>query len=117
MSNTKGKLAKDMTVNKKPFENVFWAAKQGDVNLVRKMIAENPPLKTQVTPIRQRSLLIFAVLSQHLLVVKLLIQLSLDQSLKDTYGKIAKDYAEECLKSSKTKQEQVQAKNILSLLA
>ena len=38
MPNTKGKLAKDMTVNKKPFESIFRASKNGDVNQVRKMI-------------------------------------------------------------------------------
>ena len=38
MQNTRGKLAKDLTVNKKPFENIFTAAKIGDVNQVRKML-------------------------------------------------------------------------------
>jgi hypothetical protein len=39
MKNSRGKLAKDLTVNKKPFENVITAAKAGDVNLVRKTIS------------------------------------------------------------------------------
>lgn len=49
MKNSRGKLAKDLTVNKKPFENVLTAAKLGDVNLIRKMICENGELKKIVT--------------------------------------------------------------------
>lgn len=49
IKNSRGKLAKDLTVNKKPFENVITAAKVGDVNLVRKMISENGELKNICT--------------------------------------------------------------------
>ena len=38
IKNSRGKLAKDLTINKKPFESVLTAAKEGDVNLVRKLI-------------------------------------------------------------------------------
>lgn len=114
--NSRGKLAKDLTVNKKPFENSFSAARSGDVNQIRKMVSENPSLKVKATPIKNRTLLIFAVLNQHLLVTKFLIEAGADQSHKDSLGKTAKNYAEECLKNAKNKQEQVVAKNIASLL-
>lgn len=38
MKNTKGKVAKELTIHKRSFENIFTAARSGDVNLVRKMI-------------------------------------------------------------------------------
>lgn len=73
LQNSRGKLARDLTVNKKPFESVFTSAREGNVNQVRKMIAETPTLKSIRTPGKCRSLLILAVISQHLLLVKLLI--------------------------------------------
>jgi hypothetical protein len=94
MKNTRGKLAKDLNVNKKPFENIFSAARSGDVNQVRKMISENPSLKSQMTPVKQRSLLMLAITNQHLLVAKYLIELGVDQTSKDTTGKTVRFYAE-----------------------
>lgn len=73
IKNTKGKLARDLTVNKKPFENIFTAARKGDVNQVRKMITENVTMKKLTTLEKDRTLLILAVLNRHLLVVKYLI--------------------------------------------
>jgi ankyrin repeat protein len=104
LANTKGKLGKDMTVNKKPFENVFLAAKDGDVNVVRKIVSENPKLKDETTPIRKRTLLIFAVLNRHILVVKYLVEAGAEVDYRDKLGKNAKDYAMEAMKDSKGKQ-------------
>ena len=90
MKNSRGKLARDLTVNKKPFENIFSATKSGDVNLVRKMIGESGELKNAVTLDKQRNLLILAVINSHLLVVKLLVSMGIDQSHKDKFGKNAR---------------------------
>jgi hypothetical protein len=49
MRNSKGKLAKDLCTDSKPFENIFFAARMGNVNLIRKLIADSPPLKDSVT--------------------------------------------------------------------
>ena len=73
MRNTKGKLAKDLTVNTKQFENIFTAARCGDVNLVRKMIADNPEVNKITTLEKNRTLLIIGVIQKHLLLVKFLI--------------------------------------------
>jgi hypothetical protein len=73
IKNVKGKFAKDLTVNKKHFENVFTAARKGDVNQVRKMVSEDVSLKRITTPTKERTLLILAVLNQHLLIVKFLV--------------------------------------------
>lgn len=90
MKNSRGKLARDLTVNKKPFENIFSATKSGDVNLVRKMISESGELKNAVTLDKQRNLLILAVINSHLLVVKLLVSMGIDQTHKDKSGKSAR---------------------------
>ena len=73
MKNSRGKLARDLTVNKKPFENVFTAARKGDVNQVRKMVSEDPSLRKIMTPSKERTLLILSVLNRHLLIVKFLV--------------------------------------------
>ena len=39
--NTKGKMAKDLWNNTKVFQNIFTAARKGDVNTIRKLISEN----------------------------------------------------------------------------
>lgn len=57
------------------------------------MICENPSYKAIVTPGKNRSLLILAVINKHLLVVKYLIELGVDQSQQDKAGKTAKVYA------------------------
>ena len=49
MRSTKGKLAKDLCTDGKPFENVFTAARTGNVNLIRKLTSENPTLKDSTT--------------------------------------------------------------------
>ena len=90
LKNSRGKLARDLTVNKKPFENIFSATKSGDVNLVRKMISESGELKNAVTLDKQRNLLILAVINSHLLVVKLLVSMGIDQTHKDKSGKSAR---------------------------
>lgn len=64
-----------------------------------------------------RTLLILAVMNQHLLVVKYLIEQGADPTHKDKFSKTARDYAEESLKNSKSKHEQVIAKNIASLFS
>ena len=38
--NSKGKMAKDLWNNTKVFQNIFTAARKGDVNTVRKLISE-----------------------------------------------------------------------------
>lgn len=73
MRNTKGKLAKDLTVNTKQFENIFTAARSGNVNVIRKLITENAALKKITTFEKNRTLLIIGVIEQHLLLVKFLI--------------------------------------------
>ena len=104
MKNSRGKLARDLTVNKKPFENIFSATKSGDVNLVRKMISESGELKNSVTLDKQRNLLILAVINSHLLVVKLLVSMGIDQTHKDKSGKSARQYALDKEKNIKDKQ-------------
>lgn len=91
--NSKGKLAKDLTVTKKQFDNIFTATRSGDVNLVRKMLNEHPHLKTARTPAKDRTLLILAVINSHLLVVKYLVQAGAEVGHKDRNEKKAKDYA------------------------
>lgn len=49
MRNSKGKLAKDLCTDSKPFENIFTAARTGNVNLIRKLTADNPNLRDSVT--------------------------------------------------------------------
>ena len=73
MRNSKGKMAKDLWNNTKVFENIFTASKLGDVNVIRKLITQNPNLKDSVTPVKQRTPLIMAVLSKSLISVKFLI--------------------------------------------
>ena len=58
-----------------------------------------------------------AVISQHLLIVRYLIELGVAQDHKDKTGKTARDYAVEGLSQAKSKQEQVNAKNIANLLS
>jgi hypothetical protein len=62
-----------LTINKKPFENVYTAARKGDVNQVRKMVSEDSSLSKIITPAKHRTLLILSVLNQHLLIVKFLV--------------------------------------------
>lgn len=81
------------------------------------MFNESSSLKSLCTPGKVRSLLMLAVLQQHLLVVKFLIEQGCDPTLKDKFGKTARDYGEEALKGCKSKQEQVVARNILSLFS
>lgn len=64
------------------------------MNQVRKMVSENASLKIKTTPLKQRTLLIFAVMNQHLLVAKYLIEVGADSTHKDSLGKTAKDYAD-----------------------
>ena len=102
MRNSKGKLARDLTVNKKMFDNIVGAARKGDVNQVRRMLLEHPEHKQLVTPNKQRTLLILAVLHKHLLVVKLLAEAGVDPTHQETTGKTARDYAEALLLGART---------------
>lgn len=97
-------MARDLTVNKKPFENAFTAVRKGDVNTVRRLLSETPALRKTITPQKQRNLLILAVMNQHLLVVKLLVEQGSDVSHKDKTGKSARDYAKEQEKAASNRQ-------------
>jgi hypothetical protein len=54
------------------------------------MISENGELKKIATLEKDRSLLIISVLNNHLLVVKYLVEMGVDQTHKDKCGKTAR---------------------------
>lgn len=78
MRNSKGKLPKDLCTNTTPFENIFTAARTGNVNLIRKLSSEKPDLKDSTTLDKQRTPLILAVLAKSLVSVKFLIDIGAD---------------------------------------
>ena len=78
MRNSKGKLAKDLCTDTKPFQNVFTASRTGNVNLIRKLTTEHPNLRDSVTQQKQRTPLILAVLAKSLVSVKFLVDTGAD---------------------------------------
>ena len=103
MRNSKGKLAKDLWNSTKVFHNIFTASRNGDVNTIRKMITNKPELKDSVTPVKERTPLIMAVLAKSLISVKYLVENGADQYHEDKEGKNAATYAQEFLESLKKK--------------
>ena len=89
MRNSKGKMAKDLWNNTTVFHNIFTASRKGDVNTVRKLIYEKDELKDSVTPKKERTPLILAILAKSLISVKFLVENGVDQYHEDKDGKTA----------------------------
>lgn len=107
MRNSKGKLAKDLCSNTGAFENIFTAVRTDNVNIIRKSIAANSSIKDSVTPAKERTPLIIAVMSKSLASVRFLIDSGADTYHEDKDGKSASQYCEEALtvaKQSKNKE-------------
>lgn len=83
MRNSKGKLAKDLCTDSKPFQNIFTASRNGNVNLIRKLTTQNPNLRDSVTKQKQRTPLILAILGKSLISVKFLIDTQADTYHED----------------------------------
>ena len=78
-----------------------------NVNIIRKSIAANSSIKDSVTPAKERTPLIIAVMSKSLASVRFLIDSGADTYHEDKDGKSASQYCEEALtvaKQSKNKE-------------
>ncbi|CAD8132274.1 unnamed protein product [Paramecium pentaurelia] len=96
MRTSKGQTADQMTTDsevKFAFKTLWSAARDGDLDTVRKLVTLNHPINEQsygnkFTP------LILATRGSHFLIVKYLLSENADKTLKDKYGNSALDYAE-----------------------
>ncbi|CAD8044189.1 unnamed protein product [Paramecium primaurelia] len=95
MRTTKGQTADQIMTNsdvKFAFKTLWGAARDGDLDTVRKLVTLKHDINEQ-SYVNQFTPLILATRGNHFLVVKYLLSQKVDTTLKDKYGNTALDYA------------------------